>query len=219
MKRILCITLALLLLFPILLLPTAAAEPEEYVFEYVEPVALMSDDYDYVLDGRYFYHYDLIPSGYYRVSFVYDGEIFLTPAYYFDFPERDNIKSLKLDIHFGAWDDELLPFYFSSVDSGLNFFGGYSGPYSVPYIGLGFIVFYNDGSYGHESSFCYSNISDVKMISYDPVAEGLVGSFHEDPHAAFSNILSILPIVIPVLVSFIGIRKAISYVRSKANGS
>ena len=60
-------------------------------------------------------------------------------------------------------------------------------------------------------------VDSVIFVSYD-VGNGLVGSLIENPSDLFTSIISLLPLVIPVAVSFIAIRKGISWVRSKISG-
>lgn len=222
MKRILCVTLALLLLFPILLLPAAAAEPEEYVFEYVEPLALMSDDYDFDAYGSYYRCSSLIPEGYYRLQVILEDK-YLSPVFYF------TPAPLVPGEPGGTYNSEsyFSPVLFPEVVS-LSFDGNllrnknvsfeyYSSVFvmsagSKYYSTISFLR--NEGS----STFFLSN-AVVSMISVDIISENLSGSLSSEPYAAFSEILSLLPIVLPVVVSFIAIRKAISYVRSKVNGS
>ncbi len=223
MKRILCITLALLLLFPILLLSTAAAEPEEYVFEYVEPVALMSDDYDFDAFGSACYRCSsLVPEGYYRLQVILEDK-YLSPVFYF------SPAPLVPGEPGGVYDSKsyFSPVLFPEVIS-FSLSGNLLRNKNVSFQYYSSVIVMGDGSDYYStisflrnegsSSFSLSN-AVVSMISVDIISENLAGSLSSEPYAAFSSILSILPLVIPVLVSFIGIRKAISYVRSKANGS
>ena len=68
MKRVLSVVLVLSILFPVLLLPAAAAEPEEYVFEYFEmPVVYV--DYPFLPNDDYsvFWYDGVLPEGVYTI--------------------------------------------------------------------------------------------------------------------------------------------------------
>lgn len=68
MKRVIPLFLVLVMVFPALLLPAAAAQPEEYVFEYFElPVAYV--DYPFLPNNGYsvFFYDGVLPEGMYTI--------------------------------------------------------------------------------------------------------------------------------------------------------
>lgn len=68
MKRWFCLILAALLIVPVL--PVGAAAAEIYEFEYMEPVALYADQFDFSLnDGDMFFCDSIIPPGSYVLHF------------------------------------------------------------------------------------------------------------------------------------------------------
>lgn len=218
MKRILCVTLALLLLCPILLLPAAAAEPKEYVFEYVEPVAPLSDDFDFSSRNAHFECSDIVPDGYYRFTLVCSGETYVSPVFlikaweYTSFGpvmERSNLfrspvlfDSVSFLNSVGSlisWPDISISVQLSKIYDGDNVIDSYSQLRIIS--GVDTVI--------------SSELWSAKLTLVNPIAESMTDSFSKNPNAPFSDILSLFPIVLPVLVSFISIRKAISYVHSR----
>lgn len=228
MKRILSVILAALLLLPLLLLPAFAAEPDEYVFEYVEPVMTLQEDYDFPYDSEqgYFIYPGHLPDGKYYLQ-ISD-------------PVGTVYSSTEFDIIFPGW--------FSPTNTRSRFFesprlpvsptfrsgDGKIRDYSDPFVVL--LRYYRDSSssdfassvqiyttwWASSDAESYTSFGpfdswlQIKLVRIPPPALDSVGVvLSENPTAAFDHIISLLPIVLPVLVCFIGIRKAISYVRSK----
>lgn len=79
MKRVIAVFLILAALFPALLLPAAAADPEEYVFE-KQDIGLYADFYP---DGSLTYFCnEHIPEGSYKVDFILTDDLILAGATY-----------------------------------------------------------------------------------------------------------------------------------------
>jgi len=209
LKRFLCLSLALLLLIPVLLLPAAAAERKEYVFEYVEPVATYSNDYEFSdFKWNALFCDEIPPNGVYRLSFVFNGVPYIT------FPFELNLGpdlECPYEISLGDWDDSI---HGLDHDFLLSFSKGDVNAYGYPFYFR--VVYYDEnGELWTSLYFSLKDFSSVKLIPYDPIFDSLTGAFSADPHALLSHVLSLLPIVLPVVVGFIGIRKAVAWLRSK----
>ena len=123
MKRVLCVLLILALSVPVLLVPASAAE--EYVFEWVNPEAVVLDDsYEMLPLSGYAFAYDgVIPDGYYTLRFFSsldpsfylavndpfyfvcssDDEDILSIPVFLEVYDGDEGESLYCDILFGSF--------------------------------------------------------------------------------------------------------------------
>ena len=214
MKRFLCFTLALLLLIPVLLLPAAAAERKEYVFEYVEPVVTYSNDYEFsdFASNRLFCP-EIPADGVYRLSFVYGGVTYTTFPFELIAP---TVINDYVWISFGDWDEQIWDPPYPDYTKDLGMWFECCSEYTMGYpFCFGVFSFDSDGFPSSHAFFHVRDFLDVKLISYDPIFDSLTGAFSFDPHALLTHVLSLLPIVLPVVVGFIGIRKAVAWLRSK----
>lgn len=213
MKRFLCVFLSVLLLLPLFFIPVFAAADKEYLFERFEiPVAL--DVFPFFPNDSLVYIYEgYLPEGLYTIdgSFTpsFAGYSVDIPGVHFvqyEYIEGDDLEgyAAPLSLSFTLYDPsgDVM-----SIDSGevVVFVQDLD---SEPFTMLAFT-----GS--DEFTFIFDS---CKFVSYDQ-GNGLIGDFLEDPNNVFNPIISILPVVIPVVVSFVGTRKVISWLRSKLSGA
>ena len=213
MKRFLCVFLSVMVLLPLLFLPVLAAADNEYLFERFEiPVAL--DVFPFFPNDSLVYIYEgYLPEGLYTI----DGSF--TPSFVGNRLDIPGVHFVQYE--YIAGDD--LEGYAAPLSLSLTLYHP-SGEVMNTVSGE-VVVFVQDldsepftmlifaGS--DEFTFVFDSF---KFISHDQ-GNGLIGDFLEDPNNVFNPIISILPVVIPVAVSFFGIRKAISWLRSKLSGA
>ena len=228
MKRILSVTLAALFLLPLLLLPASAAELKEYVFEYVEPVMTLDLDFENDGSSSAFRCYESIPEGYYYAILDFGVSNFGKELIYTSAPF---LLSWTVEDIMDVGNYVRTSYFFASpvlFDKILN--ENHLVQKDV-YLDLDYI--FTDFSDGREDSFQVYLYIKLKGSSstyianpdytvtlvpcLSPALMNLTDSISSNPNALLSYIVSLLPLVFPVCMSFLGIRKAISYVRSKVS--
>ena len=223
MKKILCLFLALLILCPILLLPASAAEPEEYVFHYMEPIMVLSDDFDFSeSDSSSLYNYaGHLPDGKYIVRIINsNGEEYVSPEFVVTFPGWQTRTSLRSKLFSTPRlsDSVLLPVIRTAPFFVLRF-NRSTVEDTVASSTSFYITYTNSDEFTTYDSF--GSLREGYSVTFiripPPVLEKVSNIISENPSAVFSHIISLLPIVLPVLVGFIGIQKAIEFVRDKVN--
>lgn len=238
MQRFISVFLAVMLLLPLFLLPVSAAESKEFVFYCVEPEMTLEEDYDFTGDPQYssFASSSLLVDGYYYAVLTLGKDnagndyIFTSAPFYFSW-SLDKISNYSSFTFYTASFTSTVLFDKITCRNPNEY---YSHSYYSIYLKLSLsYTDYDDSSKvdsfnqtltirSFKSSGVY--VADptftVKFVSCpSPAVMNLTGSLSENPAAIFHHILSILPVVIPVIVSFIGIRKGISWVRSKLSGA
>lgn len=205
MKKILCITLSLLLILPMLLLPASAAEYEEFTLYPYQVAVPMSDDFVSVDSVSQFYYYEgLLPTGYYQFYvFREDDPLeYITSVVYLD------IDSLVGSVSYGSSDWARLDCTFLNSDKFT---------YCTVYLKEISGSFYT--CIAIANAYPGSRPALARYFGDTPPSASAFDGLSIDGSALIQHIVSLLPIVIPVVVCFIGIRKAIRFVRNKVNGA
>ena len=238
MKRFLCFFLSVLLLLPLFLLPVSAAESQEFVFYCLEPEMTLEEDYDFTGDPQYstFASSSLLVDGYYYAVLFLGKDsagndlVFTSAPFYFSWSLNNKYQYSPYILYSASFTSPLLfekisyrmpdeSFSRSVNDIYLNFSLSYTDYVDSSKVDsfvqrLTIRSFKTTGLYLADPTFT------VKLVSCpSPAVMNLTGSISENPNAIFKHILSILPVVIPVIVSFIGIRKGIFWVKSKLSGA
>ena len=205
MKRVLCVLLILALSVPVLLVSASATE--EYVFTWVNPEAVVLDDYEMVVGSDYCFFYDgSISDGYYTACMLFedDGDVFrfvFSDPFYVVFP-TDMDTEYSISAFAECYENDTL------VESGafdLKF--GKLG--SVVICGLllnGTLV-----NLDESMTFVLTSYSVVPSLS-DYVSSDLFLGFMDE-------IIAILPVCVVAIVGYIGTRKGIAWVRDQLYGA
>ena len=205
MKRVLCVLLILSLAVPVLLVSASAAE--EYVFEWVNPEAVVLDDsYEMLPLSEYFFAYDgVIPDGYYTLCMFYseDSSFFLTvsePFYFVYSPDDEDILAIPVCLEAYGGDDITDVTYCDLL------FGSF---------GTAVIC-----AFGLNGSFLEIDSSLTLVLTSYSVVPSLSDYVSSDLFLGFMDeIIAILPVCVVAIVGYIGTRKGIAWIRDQLYGA
>lgn len=201
MKRALSLILVLAIFFPALLLPAFAAEPDEYVFELIEPVSTYSRDYNTDKVGIVFVYYDVIPDGYYQMILTDStGSQIVSGVFYFSFIDPSLTDTLRI---YSPIIFDNLTYYHNGNSRKLNnvYFSYYSW-----HSRLNVDVLSNSKTYSHvftEMRFRSVSINDLSESFLSIISSGLVDLSGNN---LFSVILVSLGIVTTPVILWFGYR-------------
>ena len=205
MKR-LCSIIMVLLLCLAMAVPVFAAEQQEYVFELMPSIS-MFDSFDFVHDdGRLFLYEGRLPEGMYEVTYFWPTDSGVVPVV-LDEPIYVNysteLEGFMSSVHcftfsgsFGtASFDVVLADSFSELGASVM---------------VTFIDFPSDSPLG-DPYFVFTSVeSSLKLADY----------FNADTLAAtLDHLIALLPVVLSVIVGYIGLRKAIGWLLSVLRSS
>ena len=203
MKRTFFIVAAVVFLLPVLLLPAMAAESYEFF-----PVGSTLN-----LDAEF--------SNYNELQFVYDG---LLPEgeYYFtcDFHSDFAYTSIESDIFTVTFGPSPIPdydaFFNTIVHVSSSLHGGFECDVSLAYVG----DFTGAMFFDPEDWVDMTKIDNVVLHRVSEDDEGLFSFITTDMmDLALGQVVTLVPVVFTVIVAYIGIRKAISWLQGVLHNS
>ena len=203
MKR-LCSIIMVLLLCLAMAVPVFAAEQQEYVFELMPSISMLGS-FDFVYDGGSFYYEGRLPEGMYQVTFCW------YPSSVVSFNVMDEPVCINYSTEFEGFFASVHCFTLSNAIETVSFDFFLVDSYSE----LGASVLLCDfpvdsTSYGNPY-FVFTPIENSwKLADY----------FNVDTLAAtLDHLIALLPVILSVIVGYIGLRKAIGWMLSVLRSS
>ena len=203
MKR-LCSIIMVLLLCLAMAVPVFAVAPEEYVFELLPSISML-DSFRFDLDGRSFFYEGYLPAGSYDVKWVYNcGD------------SRGEVSYCSLSPAVVLYDSLYEGYPCSSFTVAFD---------GVLTESLDFIVVDGFASIGVTILALYESLPDDHVYAYfvfTPVNGdfSLADYFNADTLAAtLDHLIALLPVILAVIVGYIGLRKAIAWLMSVMRSS
>ncbi len=218
MKKFFAIFLSVVMILPVLLLPAAAFDTSDvYCLEPYSPISVYSSGTE--LEGNdmlytyCFFPDSPLPCGDYYIEFERDGIVYKSKSFYLEPPSLLNQTNQKQVL----FEDEI------SISCGRS----HTAKIGYDFLDTNFeetilyFAFYHEDGYSCGVPIDSFNPETVYLISYTPSSSGSSLDFLSDSVLGnvFDEIIDLLPIVIPVFAGFLGIRKAITFVRSKISGA
>ena len=187
-------------------MPAMAAEPQEYVFEIMPPMSLL-DDFNFNTDGELSAFYEgPIPEGLYNVYIYEDDSLILASlspiSVKYSWSQIDGVDFLT-SCSTVPYSDGMS--YNSYVVDALDYYG---------------LTLFELGTPNYVGVYVGTSVKFVSVKETTLPAGKFADLINADTLAtSFDCLISLLPVVLAVIVGYIGLRKAIAWLMSVMRSS